>query len=325
MIEMQAVPAVKELESTATYGKFEVEPLEPGFGTTLGNSMRRVLLSSLPGAAVTSVSIEGVAHEFSQIEHVKEDVTEILLNLKGLNVVSHSEDPVRCTIDVHGPKEVTAADIECPPEVEIKNPDLYICTLDGPKAQLRMDLMVERGKGYVPAERNKREGQPIGVIAIDAIFTPVRKANFTVEKTRVGQETNWDKLLVEVWTDGTVQPVDAVSQAAAMFTSHLELFVRFGDNLTSPQVGPKPRSNDVPSRLADTPIEDLDLSVRALNCLKANDVTKVGQLVAMRQEELLTLRNFGQKSLDEIKEKLLERNLVTQDELAGLFQPSGRM
>jgi DNA-directed RNA polymerase subunit alpha len=186
-----------------------------------------------------------------------------------------------------------------------------------------MDLTVERGKGYVTAERNKREGQPIGVIPIDAIFTPVRRANFTIEKTRVGQETEWDKLVVEVWTDSTLSPVDAVSQAAALFTQHLDLFVRFGDNLAVPPQSQK-RGNDLPSRLADTPIEDLELSVRALNCLKANDVTKVGQLVAMRQEDLLTLRNFGAKSLDEIKEKLVERQMVTPEELETLFQPGGR-
>src|ERR1035441_4011718 len=189
MIDTLAVPAVHELESNPNYGKFEVEPLEPGFGTTLGNSLRRVLISSLPGAAVTSVAIDGVSHEFSAIPHIKEDVIEILLNLKELCVVSHSATPVRCTLDVRGSRAVTAADIECPSDVEVKNLDLHICTLDGPKAQLRMDLMVEQGKGYVTAERNKKEGQPIGGIPLDAIFTPVRKANFTVEKTRVGQET----------------------------------------------------------------------------------------------------------------------------------------
>lgn len=321
MVEMIHAPVVREVISTSDYGNYEIEPLRPGFGTTLGNSLRRVLLSSLPGAAVTSVSIEGVAHEFSAVPHVKEDVTEILLNLKGLNVVSHSADPVRLSIDVRGPRDVTAADIQCPSDVEIRNPDLHICTLDGAKSSLRMDLMVEHGEGYVPAERNKKEGQPIGVIPIDAIFTPVRKANFSVEKTRVGQETEWDKLVVEVWTDGTIKPSEAISHAAALFTQHLDLFVRFGDNLAAPQQR-APRSNDLPSRLADVPIEELELSVRALNCLKANDVTNVGQLVAMRQEELLTLRNFGQKSLDEIREKLVERELVTAEELDTLFQPA---
>ena len=321
MVDTVHSPSVRELDASGDYGRFEIEPLEPGFGTTLGNSLRRVLLSSLPGAAVTSVSIEGVSHEFTTIPHVKEDVTEILLNIKQINVVSHTDEPVRMSLDVRGPKVVTAGDIEMPSDVEVRNPEVLICTLDGPQAHLRMDLTVERGKGYVPADRNKKEGQPIGGIPIDAIFTPVRKANFSVEKTRVGQETEWDRLLVEVWTDGTLAPVEAVSQAAALFTRHLELFVRFGDNLAAPQQQ-KVRGNDLPSRLADTPIEELELSVRALNCLKANDITRVGQLVAMRLEELLSLRNFGQKSLDEIKEKLLERKLVTDEELEALFQPS---
>jgi len=322
-IDVVTAPVVREIESSGDYGKFEIEPLEPGFGVTLGNSLRRVLLSSLPGAAITSVQIDGVAHEFSAIPQVREDVTEILLNVKEINVVSHSDDPVRLTLDARGPKEVTAADIETPSDVEVRNPAQHIASLDGPKAQLRMDLMVERGKGYVTAERNKKEGQPIGVIPIDAIFTPVRMANFSVEKTRVGQETEWDKLIVEVWTDGTLAPVEAVSQAAALFTEHLDLFVRFGDNLAAPQLR-QTRGNDLPSRLADVPIEDLELSVRALNCLKANDITKVGQLVAMKQEELLTLRNFGQKSLDEIKEKLVQREFVTPEELTTLFQPMSR-
>jgi DNA-directed RNA polymerase subunit alpha len=323
MVDMITAPAVREVETSADYGKFEIEPLEPGFGVTLGNSLRRVLLSSLPGAAITSVSIDGVAHEFSAISHVKEDVTELLLNVKEINVISHSPDPVRITLDVHGQREVTAGDIETTSDVEIRNPGQHIATLDGPKAQLRMDLVVERGKGYVTAERNKKEGQPIGVIPIDAIFTPVRKANFWVEKTRVGQETEWDKLIVEVWTDGTLAPVDAVSRAAGLFTQHLDLFVRFGDNLAAPQQRTT-RGNDLPSRLAEVPIEDLDLSVRALNCLKANDVTRVGQLVAMRQEDLLQLRNFGQKSLDEIREKLVERGMVSPEELETLFQPMPR-
>jgi len=322
-VDLITAPAVREVESGTDYGKFEIEPLEPGFGTTLGNSLRRVLLSSLPGAAITSVSIDGVAHEFSAIPHVKEDVTEVLLNIKEINVISHSNDPVRISLDVRGPKDVVAGDIETSSDVEIRNPQQHIATLDSPKGQLRIDLMVERGKGYVPAERGKKEGQPIGVIRLDSIFTPVRKANFSVEKTRVGQETEWDRLIVEVWTDGTLAPVEAVSQAASLFTEHLDLFVRFGDNMEAPQTR-QTRGNDLPSRLADVPIEDLELSVRALNCLKANDITKVGQLVAMKQEELLTLRNFGQKSLEEIREKLVERGFVTPEELETLFQPMGR-
>jgi len=309
-----ARPQVKSLESTATFGKFEIEPLEPGFGTTLGNSLRRVLLSSLKGAAVTSVSIEGVAHEFSSIPYVKEDVTEIILNLKGLNLISHSEDPVRLSLDVTGPKQVTAADIQAPSDVEIVNRDLYICTLDNNRAKLRMELTVERGSGYVPAERNKKEGQPIGMIPIDAIFSPVVKANFLIEKTRVGQETDWDKLVLEVWTDGTMAPDQAISEAAKILTGHLALFAHFTDSIKAAEV-PAAKGNDLVSRLADVPIEELDLSVRALNCLKANEITRVGQLVSLREEELLALRNFGRKSLDEIKEKLVQRGFLTPEEL----------
>lgn len=308
-----APPQVKSIENSSSYGKFEIEPLEPGFGTTLGNALRRVLLSTLKGAAVTSVSIEGVAHEFSSIPYVKEDVTEIILNLKGLNLKSYTDDPVRLTLDVTGPKEVRASDIQAPSDVDVVNPDLYICTLDSNKGRLRMELTVEQGKGYVPAERNKKEGQPIGVIPIDAIFSPVVKANFLIEKTRVGQETDWDKLILEVWTDGTIQPDQAISEAAKQFTSHLGLFTRFTERIKEPvqtEIG-----NGPAARLQDVPIEDLDLSVRALNCLKANEITKVGQLVALREEDLLSLRNFGRKSLDEIKEKLVQRGFLTQEEL----------
>src|SRR5213596_500974 len=310
---MTVTPQVRKLETSANFGKFDIEPLDPGFGTTLGNTLRRVLLSSLWGAAVTSIQIDGVAHEFTAIPHVKEDVTEVILNLKKLRLKSFTEDPVTLALDVKGPVEVRASHIQATSDVEIVNPDLYICTLAA-KGHLRMELNVERGKGYVPAERNKREGQPIGVIPIDSIFSPVVKANFLIEKTRVGQETDWDKLILEVWTDGTIQPDQAISEAAKQFTSHLGLFTRFTERIKDADVPPQ-KGNDLSSRLADVPIEDLDLSVRALNCLKANEITKVGQLVALREEDLLSLRNFGRKSLDEIKEKLVQRGFLTPDEL----------
>ncbi|HEY8741317.1 MAG TPA: DNA-directed RNA polymerase subunit alpha [Candidatus Dormibacteraeota bacterium] len=308
-------PQVKVVETTEDYGKFEIEPLEPGFGTTLGNSLRRVLLSSLSGAAVTSVSIDGVAHEFSSIPHVREDVTEVLLNLKGLNLVSHSEEPVRLYLEVKGPREVTAADIKTPSDVEIVNPDLYICSIDDKSTTLRAELVVERGRGYVPADRNKKEDQPIGVIPIDAIFSPVVKANFLVEKTRVGQETDWDKLVLELWTDRTIKPEDAVSDAARIFTRHLDLFARFGESISAPPV----ETSGGAGPLADVPVEELELSVRALNCLKANDITRIGQLLGKREDELLSLRNFGKKSLDEIKEKLVERGFVPADQIDSAF------
>ena len=319
-MQTQVIPQVRRLDDSdgsGHYGKFDIEPLEPGFGTTLGNTLRRVLLSSLLGAAVTSIQIDGVAHEFTSVPHVKEDVTEIILNLKRLCLKSFTDDPVTLFLDVKGPGEVHASDIQGSSDVEIVNPDLYICTL-AEKGHLRMELNIERGKGYVPAERNKREGQAIGVIPIDAIFSPVQKANFTVEKTRVGQSTDFDKLLIEVWTDGTLTPEEAVSTAAALFTQHLQLFVRFGDSIVAPDAA---RGAQTPAnRLNETPIEELDLSVRAFNCLKANDITTVGQLLTKKEEELLGLRNFGRKSLDEIKEKLVEKGFVQPEDMESVLR-----
>jgi DNA-directed RNA polymerase subunit alpha len=316
-IPVSVAPQVKRLEGgTDTFGKFEIEPLEPGFGITLGNTLRRVLLSSLWGAAVTSIQIDGVAHEFTSIPHIKEDVTEVILNLKQLNLKSFTEDPVTLTLDVRGPAQVHASDIQTTSDVEIVNGDLYIATI-ADKGHLRMELNVEKGRGYVPAERNKREGQPIGVIPIDAIFSPVQKANFTVEKTRVGQATDYDRLILEVYTDGTLRPEGAVADAARLFTKHLELFVGFNDyDHTTPKEGPGPKAA---TRTNDTPIEELDLSVRAFNCLKANEISTVGQLLGKREEELLSLRNFGKKSLDEIKEKLVEKAYIKPEELDTVF------
>src|SRR6266851_1727854 len=284
---MTVTPQVRKLETNANYGKFDIEPLDPGFGTTLGNTLRRVLLSSLWGAAVTSIQIDGVAHEFTAIPHVKEDVTEVILNLKKLCLKSFTEDPVTLLLDVKGPAEVRASNIQANSDVEIVNPDLY-----------------------------KREGQPIGVIPIDAIFSPVEKANFTVEKTRVGQSTDYDRLLIEVWTDGTMSPEEAVSHAASLFTKHLQLFVNFPDSISRPGTPEKSEQ----SRLMDTPIEELDLSVRAFNCLKANEIQTVGQLLQKREEELLALRNFGRKSLDEIKEKLVEKGFIKPEEMGSVLR-----
>ena len=316
--QMTVTPQVRKLETSANYGKFDIEPLDPGFGTTLGNTLRRVLLSSLWGAAVTSIQIDGVAHEFTAIPHVKEDVTEVILNLKQLRLKSFTEDPITLLLDVKGPAEVRASHIQATSDVEIVNPDLYICTLAA-KGHLRMELNVERGKGYVPAERNKREGQPIGVIPIDSIFSPVEKANFVVEKTRVGQSTDYDRLIIEVWTDGTMSPEEAVSHSAELFTQHLNLFVRFRDSIEKHEQemrGEKTGQN----RLMDTPIEELDLSVRAFNCLKANEIQTVGQLLQKREEELLALRNFGRKSLDEIKEKLVEKGFIKPEEMGTVLR-----
>jgi DNA-directed RNA polymerase subunit alpha len=323
MPETAIQPTVHEVASGTDHGRFEIEPLETGYGTTLGNSLRRVLLSSLTGAAVTAVSIDGVAHEFSSIKHVKEDVGEILLNIKELSLTCHNPEGAHLSLEAHGAKRVTAADITPNSDVEIANPDLYICTLDGEQARLRMDLTVELGRGYTPAERNKKEGQPIGVIPVDSIFTPVVKANFMVEKTRVGQDTDWEKLVLEVATNGTITPVEAVSRAAQYYTRHLDLFSSFDKSLTA-STEAAAGGNDAQARLNAVPVEDLELSVRALNCLKANDIGKVGELLAMRLEELLALRNFGAKSLDEIKQKLVAKGFVAEDEVDHLFQPAER-
>ncbi len=315
---MTVTPKVNKLEANANYGKFDIEPLDPGFGTTLGNTLRRVLLSSLWGAAVTSIQIDGVAHEFTAIPHVKEDVTEVILNLKRLRLKAFTEDPITLLLDVKGPAEVRASNIQATSDVEVVNPDLYICTLAA-KGHLRMELNVERGKGYVPAERNKREGQPIGVIPIDSIFSPVEKANFVVEKTRVGQSTDYDRLIIEVWTDGTMSPEEAVSHSAELFTQHLRLFTTFRDSIEKTEqerTGERTGQN----KLMDTPIEELDLSVRAFNCLKANEIQTVGQLLQKREEELLALRNFGRKSLDEIKEKLVEKGFIKPEEMGTVLR-----
>ena len=310
LVELE-YPKIERIEGDERYAKFACEPLPPGYGTTLGNSLRRVLLSSLPGAAITAARVRGVAHEFSTIPGVKEDVVEIVLNLKNVRLRSFANEPVTLTLEKTGPGDVTAADIQTTSEVEIVNPEAKIATLE-PEASLWMELTVEIGRGFTSGD--KKEGLPIGVIPIDALFSPVKRVNFSVENTRVGQVTDYDRLILEVWTDGTIKPDEAISEAAKQFTTHLGLFTHFTDSIKIADL-PTAKGNDVSSRLADVPIEDLDLSVRALNCLKANEITKVGQLVALREEDLLSLRNFGRKSLDEIKEKLVQRGFLTQEEL----------
>src|ERR1043166_7015686 len=299
--QMTVTPQVRKLETSANYGKFDIEPLDPGFAPPLGNTLPRVLLSSLWGAAVTSIQIDGVAHEFTAIPHVKEEVAAVIPTLKEPRLKSHTEDPITLLLDVKGPAEVHASHIQATSDVDVVNPDLYICTLAA-KGHLRMELNVERGKGYVPAERNKREGQPIGVIPIDSIFWPVEKANFVVEKTRVGQSTDYDRLIIEVWTDGTMSPEEAVSHSAELFTQHLKLFVTIDLRIKEGE-DDRRRETVGQNRLMDTPIEELDLSVRAFNCLKANEIQTVGQLLQKREEELLALRNFDANPLDGIKKK----------------------
>ncbi len=307
-IEKAKVECV-EVGDNGKYGKFVVEPLERGFGHTLGNSLRRVLLSSLPGAAVSSVHIEGVQHEFSTIPGVTEDVTEIILNLKGLAVKMYGEGPKSVIVDKIGPCELTAADIKVDDEIEIINPEMHIATLNE-DAHLQMTLRLERGRGYVSAEKNKARDitMPIGVIAMDSIFTPIHKVNYTVEDKRVGQSNDYDRLTLEVWTNGTLKPEEAVSGAASILTEHLASFVRLTDTvLPVSMVQPE---DDKKEKVLEMTIEELELSVRAYNCLKRAGINTVNELVQRNQEDMMKVRNLGRKSLEEVEQKLQELGLA---------------
>ena len=307
-IEKAKVECV-EVGDNGKYGKFVVEPLERGFGHTLGNSLRRVLLSSLPGAAVSSVHIEGVQHEFSTIPGVTEDVTEIILNLKGLAVKMYGEGPKSVIVDKIGPCELTAADIKVDEEIEIINPEMHIATLNE-DAHLQMTLRLERGRGYVSAEKNKARDitMPIGVIAVDSIFTPIHKVNYTVEDKRVGQSNDYDRLTLEVWTNGTLKPEEAVSGAASILTEHLASFVRLTDTvLPVSMVQPEDNTKE---KVLEMTIEELELSVRAYNCLKRAGINSVAELVQRNQEDMMKVRNLGRKSLEEVEQKLQELGLA---------------
>ena len=306
MIEMEK-PRLECVESTPNYGKFVVEPLERGFGTTLGNSMRRVLLSSLPGVAATSIRIDGVLHEFSTIEGVKEDVTEIILNLKQLICKLHSEEPKKVIIDAIGPCEVKAGDILPDAEVEIINPDLHLATLDA-NGRLHMEIMLDHGRGYVVSDRNKRPDMPIGEIAVDSIFTPITKVNFTVENTRVGQITDFDKLTLELWTDGSIEPQEAASLAAKILTEHLLLFINLTDHVQDVEIL-KEKDDKKKEKILEMNIEDLDLSVRSYNCLKRAGINTVEELVQRDEDEMMKVRNLGRKSLEEVQQKLAQLGL----------------
>lgn len=290
-----------EVSADGKHSKFVIEPLERGFGNTLGNSLRRVLLSSLPGVAVSSVHIEGVQHEFSTIPGVREDVTEIILNLKCLAAKMYTDEPKQLTIDVKGPCELTAGDIRTDDQIEIVNPELHIATLNE-DAHLQMQLMFEKGRGYVSADKNKNASTPIGVIPVDSIYTPVRKVNYTVEDTRVGQITDYDKLTLEIWTNGTLKPEEAISGAAKILCEHLNLFVSLTDqvipvNMVQPE-------DDKKDKVLEMTIEELDLSVRAYNCLKRAGINSVSELVQKNQEDMMKVRNLGRKSLEEVEQKL---------------------
>ena len=317
MIEIER-PRIEteEISSDSTYGRFVVEPLERGFGTTLGNSLRRVLLSSLPGVAVKSIKIDGVVHEFSTIPGVKEDVTEIVLNIKGLIAKLHCDGPKTVEIAVEGPCMVTADSIKCDSEVEILNPDLHIATL-GEGAKLYMEIVLDKGRGYVSGERNK-QSMPQGVIgelAVDSIYTPVLKVNFNVEPTRVGQSIDYDKLTLEVWTNGVITAQEAVSFAAKVLTDHLTLFVDLSDKGKSTEIMVE-KDDKGKEKVLEMTIEELDLSVRSFNCLKRAGINTVEDLLSKSEEDMMKVRNLGRKSLEEVIWKLasLGFNLRKDDE-----------
>ena len=300
-IEKRRIECFDSPENSA-YGKYVVEPLERGYGTTLGNSLRRILLSSLPGTAATSIKIAGVQHEFSTVPGVREDVTEIVLNVKRLITRLHCEGTKTVYIDAVGECEVTAGDIKADGEVEILNPELHICSL-GPDASLSMEITLSHGRGYVPADRNKTPSMPIGTIAVDSIYTPVYKVNYTVENTRVGNMTDYDKLTLEVWTDSTISARDAVSLGAKILCDHLTLFTDLSQAVSSKSIVVE---KDAPkkSSVLELTIEELDLSVRSFNCLKRANINNVEDLISRTGEDMMKVRNMGRKSLEEVQNKL---------------------
>ena len=289
------------------YGAFTVEPLNRGYGITLGNSLRRILLSSLPGTAVTSVRIDGVLHEFSVIPGVEEDTADIILNLKRLALRLWSDDPHILRVEKDGPGEVVAGDVIADADVDILEPEQHIAYLDEGHS-LRMELNIERGRGYVSAEKNKRSDQAIGVIPVDSIFSPVTKVNWRVEDTRVGHITDYDRLTIEVWTDGSLSPEEAISRGAKILSDHLRLFIELTDSVSGVEIGVQ-RDEDSRDRLLEMPIEELDLSVRSFNCLKRAGINTVGELTNKSDEDMMKVRNLGKKSLEEVKEKLVALGL----------------
>ena len=316
MVEIEK-PRIECVENPgdASYGKYVVEPLERGYGTTLGNSLRRILLSSLPGTAVTSIKIAGVQHEFTTIPGVKEDVTEIVLNVKGIIAKLYCDGVKTVHIEASGECKVTAGDIKADADVEILNPDLHIATL-GPDASLSMELTLSHGRGYVPADRNKPAQTIIGLIPVDSIYTPVRKVNYTVENTRVGNMTDYDKLTLEVWTDSTISARDAVSLGAKILSDHLSLFTNLSETVANAStVVEKPESST--NKVLQMTIDELDLSVRSFNCLKRANINTVEDLISKTGEDMMKVRNMGKKSLDEVQKKLEMMGLSLASEESG--------
>jgi DNA-directed RNA polymerase subunit alpha len=303
-----AMPKIEVVQAAENYGRFKIEPLDPGYGHTLGNALRRVLLSSIPGSAITKIKIDGVFHEFSTIPGVKEDVTEIVLNVKGIRLRSYAERPVKVLLTKQGAGIVRAGDIDTPSNVELVNPNHYICTLDADDGHIEIEMTVERGKSYVAADQY--DALPIGEIPVDAIFTPVPKVNYVVENMRIGQATDYDRLLIEIWTDGTIKAGDALSHAAQVLVQYSQTIADFNRLTMEQELPTAPSGLAIPADIYDTPIEELDLSTRTYNCLKRADITKVGQVLEMDEKALLSVRNLGQKSMEEIRDKLIERGYI---------------
>ena len=315
MVEIEK-PRIECIENPGEefHGKYIIEPLERGYGTTLGNSMRRILLSSLPGVAVTAIKIAGVQHEFSTVPGVKEDVTEIVLNVKSIIAKLYSEGAKTVYIEATGPCEVTAGDIKADGEVEILNPELHIATL-GPEASLNMELTLSHGRGYVPAERNKPQQAVIGVIPVDSVYTPVKKVNYTVENTRVGDATDFDKLTLEVWTNGVISARDAVSLGARILCDHFMLFTDLSETMGSKSTVVE-KSDTQRDKVLELTIEELDLSVRSFNCLKRANINTVEDLISKTEDEMMKVRNLGRKSLEEVMNKLAMMGLSLATEEA---------
>jgi DNA-directed RNA polymerase subunit alpha len=312
MVMLGEKPWVRYQEETKSNGKFIVEPLERGYGATLGNALRRVLLSSLKGAAISAVKIEGISHEFSTVSGVVEDVLQLILNLKEIVLRSYSEVPKVVTLKAKGKGEVKAGDLEHDAEIEVVNPDKIIATLEG-NGKLELEAIVERGKGYVPSERNKKTTLPVGYIPIDSIFTPVLKVNITIEEVRVGQEINYDRLVLNVWTNGSIGPEEAMRESARILGRHIEMFVHLGERGEA-VAGVSERREEVEPAVLEMSLDDLELSARSLNCLKKVGIKTVGELLSYSQGDLMKLENFGAKSLEEVKEKLAEYKLVLKEE-----------
>lgn len=310
MIEFEK-PNITKIDENKDYGKFVIEPLERGYGTTLGNSLRRVLLASLPGAAVTSINIEGVLHEFDTVPGVREDVMQIILNIKGIAVKSYVEDEKIIELDVEGPAEITAGDILTDSDIEIVNPDHYLFTI-GEGSSLKATMTVNSGRGYVPADENKKDNAPVGTLAVDSIYTPVTKVNYQVEPARVGSNDGFDKLTLEILTNGTIIPEDALGLSARILTEHLDLFTNLTEIAKSTEVM-KEADTESDDRILDRTIEELDLSVRSYNCLKRAGINTVHDLTEKSEAEMMKVRNLGRKSLEEVKLELIDLGLGLKD------------